>query len=88
MHEAANHGHYHIAALLVKHGANVNSMSIDDNNTPLHDAAVFGNQKIVKLLIDKGANPNFKNKKGKTPRDFAHPSLLGFFASLDNGKAK
>jgi ankyrin repeat protein len=49
-----------------------------DDVTPLHDAASFGNMKLAKLLIDKGADPLFKNKKGKTPLDIAHPSLVNF----------
>lgn len=59
LHEAANHGHYHMAQLLLKHGANVNAAGLDDI-TPLHDAASFGNQKLVKMFIDKGADPFFK----------------------------
>lgn len=78
LHEACNHGHYHLAQLLIKHGANVMATGFDDV-TPLHDAAMFGNQKLVKMLIDKGADPLFKNKKGKTPQDVAHHSLIGFF---------
>jgi Ankyrin repeats (3 copies) len=85
LHEASNHGHYHLAQVLVKHGANVNSTGLDDV-TPLHDAASFGNQKLVKFLIDKGADPFFKNKKGKTPQDISHPSLAHFFATLSTGE--
>lgn len=71
--------------MLVKHGANVMAAGFDDI-TPLHDAASFGNQKLVKFLIDKGADPNFKNKKGKTPQDIAHASLMGFFSNLMGGE--
>jgi ankyrin repeat protein len=81
LHEAANHGHYHVAQLLVKYGANVMATGLDDV-TPLHDAASVGNQKLVKMLIDKGADPLFKNKKGKTPQDIAHGSLFHFFRTL------
>jgi ankyrin repeat protein len=80
LHEASNHGHYLVAQLLVKHGANVMSIGLDDV-TPLHDAASFGNQKLVKFLIEKGADPLFRNKKGKTPQDIAHPSLVNYFRS-------
>lgn len=70
-----------MAQVLVKHGANVMSFGLDDV-TPLHDAAAVGNQKLVKMLIDKGADPFFKNKKGKTPQDVAHISLINFFKSI------
>lgn len=85
LHEASNHGHYHLAQLLIKHGANVNATGLEDV-TPLHDAASFGNQKLVKMLIDKGADPLFKSKKGKTPQDMAHSSLFSFFGNLVNGE--
>ncbi len=52
-----------------------------DDMTPLHDAASSGNQKLVKMLIEKGADLFFKNKKGKTPQDIAHASLVNFFRS-------
>jgi ankyrin repeat protein len=85
LHEAANHGHYHLAQLLIKFGANVMATGLDDM-TPLHDAASFGNQKLVKMLIEKGADPLFKNKKGKSPQDIAHPSLAHFFSSFITGE--
>ena len=57
-----------------------------DDMTPLHDAASFGNQKLVRMLIEKGADPLFKNKKGKSPQDIAHPSLVSFFNNVSTGK--
>lgn len=74
-----------MAQILIKHGANIMATGLDDM-TPLHDAAAAGNQKLVKLLIDKGADPSFKNKKGKTPQDIAHTSLISFFNNLMGGK--
>lgn len=35
LHEACNHGHYAVAQILVKAGANVNARGLDDD-TPLH----------------------------------------------------
>ena len=57
-----------------------------DDMTPLHDAAAVGHQKLVKLLIEKGADPTFKNKKGKTPQDIAHGSLIPFFRNMATGE--
>lgn len=70
LHEACNHGHYNVALMLVKAGANVNAKGLDDD-TPLHDAAIMGQLKLVKLLVERGADPCLKNKKGKTPSDVA-----------------
>ena len=81
LHEAANHGHYNVAVVLAKAGANVNATGLDDI-TPLHDAAGVGQLKMVKMLIEKGADPLFKNKKGKTPQDVAHVSLYNYFSHV------
>lgn len=81
MHEACNHGHYNVAAMLVKAGSNVNAKGLDDD-TPLHDAAIMGQLKLVKLLVERGADPAFKNKKGKTPCDVATvPSVYNYLVS-------
>lgn len=81
MHEACNHGHYNVALMLVKSGANVNAKGLDDD-TPLHDAAIMGQLKLVKLLVERGADPSFKNKKGKTPCDVASaPSVYNYLIS-------
>lgn len=39
LHEACNHGHYNVAMILVKAGANVNARGLDDD-TPLHGKIV------------------------------------------------
>ena len=43
----------------------------------LHQFAQAGNEEAVKFLLKVGANPAAVNKDGKTPRDVAHPSVLG-----------
>lgn len=77
MHEACNHGHYNVAMILVKAGANVNAKGLDDD-TPLHDAAIVGQLKLVKMLVERGADPCYKNRKGKTPCDVAAPAVYNF----------
>ena len=47
LHEACNHGFYHIAKTLLKSGANVNVQGCD-NDTPLHDASGNGHEKVRK----------------------------------------
>lgn len=77
LHEACNHGHYNVAMILVKAGANVNAKGLDDD-TPLHDAAIVGQLKLVKMLVERGADPCYKNRKGKTPCDVAAPAVYNF----------
>lgn len=77
LHEACNHGHYNVALILVKAGANVNAKGLDDD-TPLHDAAIVGQLKLVKLLVERGADVCFKNRKGKTACDVAAPAVYSF----------
>lgn len=77
LHEACNHGHYNVAMILVRAGANVNAKGLE-NNTPLHDAAIVGQLKLVKMLLERGADPCFKNSKGKTPCDVAAPAVYNY----------
>lgn len=45
LHEACNHGHFNIAKQLLRNGANVNVLGLE-NDTPLHDASVNGHVKV------------------------------------------
>jgi hypothetical protein len=59
-----------LAEQLIKHGANVNAVSIPHGETPLHSACnayVVTNLDLVELLLVKGANPNAQSQYGKTP---------------------
>jgi hypothetical protein len=74
-----------IAALLVKHGANVNCVD-DDNKTPIYTAACHFDTKLVALLIAHGANVNkraYTYLSGPTPvwaaatrKDYSTVALL------------
>lgn len=77
LHEACNHGHYNVAIMLVKAGADVNAKAFEDT-VPLHDAAIVGNIKLVKMLIERGADPMAKNRKGKTPCDVASAAVYNY----------
>ena len=50
LHEACNHGFYHIAKTLLKSGANVNVQGCD-NDTPLHDASGNGHEKVSPCTV-------------------------------------
>lgn len=62
---AAAAGHEAVVKLLVRHGANVNSIT-KTNSTPLRAACFDGHFDIVKFLIEKKAGDDFWNQIKKT----------------------
>lgn len=70
LHWAARQGHYDVARILLKKGANPNSRT-RDGYTPLRDAAFRGNTRIVQLLLDFGARPDSADNRGATPLHWA-----------------
>ena len=50
LHEACSRGHYKIAKVLLKVGADVNAKGLEDD-TPLHDAASNGYLKVTLISI-------------------------------------
>ena len=62
--------------LLLKAGANVNAEATD-GQTAVHAAAQKGWTQVVKLLVENGASPNAKDKRGRTPLDYAKGNTGG-----------
>ncbi len=56
LHNAAMDGQVDITKMLIDNGADVNSASTRDNETPLHFAAETGKLETIKVLIERGAN--------------------------------
>ncbi|RDW65815.1 ankyrin repeat domain-containing protein [Aspergillus mulundensis] len=71
LHYAAETGSAQAAALLLQHGAEVNSHDEYIGWTPLHFAAIMGWQEVVELLLCNGAHADLKDKDGWTPLQFA-----------------
>ena len=59
-----------IVALLLDHGADVNSTQADDF-TPLHEAAQNGLPDVTQWLLERGAAVNARLSSGKTPLTLA-----------------
>ena len=66
LHTAAYSDDCEAAALLLDHGANIESLD-DQDRTPLHVAADSGNFDVAALLLNRGANPNTRDKALQTP---------------------
>ncbi|XP_043998381.1 tonsoku-like protein isoform X1 [Gambusia affinis] len=71
LHEACNHGHHDVVAVLLDRGANINDPGgpLCEGVTPLHDALTCGNFKVARLLVERGAAVTIRNAKGETPMD-------------------
>ncbi|XP_038561074.1 ankyrin repeat domain-containing protein 27 [Micropterus salmoides] len=66
LHVAALHGHSALAALLIRHGANVNART-NMSATPLHLASQNSHIQVVRLLLECNAKLNKKDHYGNTP---------------------
>ena len=58
LHVAAGFSRALVVAILVRHGANVNTADID-GDSPLITAAAMGHTDTVHQLLTSGANPQF-----------------------------
>ena len=67
---AASRGDTEIVAMLIAHGADVNT-KITGGTTPLHEAAWDGREEVMKLLLSKGAEVDPKLTTGVTPLFYA-----------------
>ncbi|ELR11169.1 ankyrin 2,3/unc44, putative [Acanthamoeba castellanii str. Neff] len=66
IHWASRYGKISMLDLLVKNGANVNAVDIN-NVTPLYIACNYNKEEAVDYLLQKGADPNCISKDGATP---------------------
>lgn len=64
--KAVEKNRLNVVNLLIRHGANVNTVYNSENRTALHLAARNGFDKIVETLIGHGALINYQNKFGRT----------------------
>ncbi len=70
LHWASHGGHREVAAILIEHGADVNSLN-KDGRTALMLAAGMGHTAVVRLLLSKGADTRLRDRDQKTAFDLA-----------------
>lgn len=71
LHDMAQKGNLSKAALLVKHGAEINPVDDEYQSTPLGLAVKWGNVDMVKYLLEQGADPNKAGAPWATPLAWA-----------------
>uniref|UniRef100_A0A3Q3A380 Ankyrin repeat domain 27 (VPS9 domain) n=1 Tax=Kryptolebias marmoratus TaxID=37003 RepID=A0A3Q3A380_KRYMA len=70
LHVAALHGHNALAAILIRHGANVNART-NQSTTPLHLASQNSHIQVVRFLLECNAKLNKKDHYGNTSLIYA-----------------
>jgi ankyrin repeat protein len=68
LHVACAKGYLDVIDILLRAGANINSVD-NDGWTPLHAAAHWDKHDVIKHLLDKNADLDAKNYAGQTPLD-------------------
>ena len=89
LHSAAFYGRTDVAKLLLKHGANINSLDAN-GETPLHRAAFAYSRtsiEVARLLINQGADVNAiaKSHSHKTPLDMTDKAEMRAFIISKGG---
>lgn len=68
---ACSRRHLETAALLLRHGADVNLQRGSDRMTALHLAALDGHVETIQFLLEAGADQTLRDKHGKRPVEYA-----------------
>ena len=66
---AARHGNAEVCDVLLRHGANPNSVTPGFKQSALHRAAMAGHIQVVRTLLLHGAERFLKDANGKIPAD-------------------
>jgi len=89
LHDMAQKGNLRKAELLVKYGADINSIDEEYQSTPLGMAARWGHHEMVKYLLKQGADPNKAGASWATPLAWAKKKgFAGIEETLINAGAK
>ncbi|KAL5970387.1 SH3 and multiple ankyrin repeat domain protein 3 [Taenia solium] len=93
IHQACRFGRVQHLEQLIAYGANINSQTTFNGNTPLHFCAYNGQESCARLLLFRGANRTLKNRAGHTAHQeavlanhVATATLIRDFQSKDVGE--
>ena len=84
LHVAAEFGQAEAARLLVKHGADLALLDLENDAIALCWAAFFGRPAVVSVLLDAGSDINQRNKHGLTPFGCALGGTRGQWQKFSN----
>ena len=87
--QACISGRLDMVQMLLNWGARVDGFVADPKKTALMIAAEKGNKPIVECLLAANADPNFKDKNGAKPLEYAeknnHPEIISILAPVTKG---
>jgi len=76
LHIAACKGNVAMVAILLDHGARINSVTEHTQLTALHIAAIWGHRDVVDLLLARSAKRSIKSCDGRTASQLAKGNCL------------
>jgi ankyrin repeat protein len=82
LHYAAYAGLPDVAEALIARGADANAVSGWIGVTPLHMAALKNRILVAAVLLSRGAKADVRDKRGRTPRQYARSRGYWMFAAM------
>jgi len=67
---------------MLQQKVDINTLTIEKQQTPLMIAAMYNQQDTVEYLLDQGADINLRDTNGKTALDFAQDKELPGITAL------
>lgn len=74
---AAERGDADLAELLLSHGAEIEYVDSEQQDTPLGWAAFYGKRNVAEVLLARGADRNHRDSDGFTPLGYALAGARG-----------
>lgn len=84
LHVAAEFGQPGAARALLKYGADVSLLDLENEAVALGWAAFFGRPEVVAVLLEAGSEPSQRNKHGLTPLGCAVGGTQGRWKQFSN----
>ena len=82
--EATSNGRIRMVRDLLAKGANIDSQTDEDKNTPLRIAAIMALPRTLQFLLMSGANKDIKNRRGLTALNWVERDIDNFEGRVDS----